>query len=874
VGPFIIRDEYGNAHEVPAGTQGAEPLPFGMAVGSDGGLYDESVPVGLGGKILGTIGIDTPNSHRANTSWTDAAKTSAANFFPGLVEGALAPFKIMGDNPDPRTMSNTDRVAVALGTFGAQGLGSALASGRGMLGKAGAKAGLADPNMRGNAASAALASGDERATAAAAFLDHNIPWDDLPDAPSRAWDFSEAVPEALEPDAPSSPFIAGTKKDGTPKTTVRGAQRQEFPGIYKRPDVIAREADARVAPESDALYDLFGVSRRDLADTARSRIGNADANVPFRSNPRGSEAAKGVMTKANRQRLVDVLGELEDTPLADGMDGWYVMDPAYQRLVDLVGPDEAKARYERFNTLTGMASPGSEVLTELNRGGHANYLAQQGRFDDFEKYGGLPGFARGHDFPKDMANIEGHPYHPTAHSGPMRRYLDTGEVNMTKGKVPAYIRASGVPETGFQTEVPVGDAHWSRAVGLADTRTKGDFGSSVSVPELQTLVPWWDSIASDVGLRPVSAQARLWGAMGPQTGVTSPVGAPKLELLSQKIAETAQRMRLSPDVVRDKVLLGELPLYSAGDERAAAPIMATVRYPEETVPSKVSGHLGGMHDPSYPEASKQAYIESLIPEGSRDPLISAMGYDPTPARAGQGAYRAGDGKMQFNPMRVYDVDGMVRPEEHEFAATAKAAVGAQDSVIPSWLTKPGVGETGVAVEGPFTTADVKRIATELGGDGGVVDGGDGTARVFRFGEGEVPYPGEPHGFSSIYNGLEDLWKTDSETPGTGYGSGAVTGEVIKAFEKLSPEMQARIDASPALRESFIQRIMTDEEASASGAGTLRDDIQNMRLRLALGGFSGLRGDLADGALLPAGGLPGTLLTSGPFSYAHREEEPE
>mgnify|MGYP006994437652 FL=1 len=318
-----------------------------MAVGSDGGLYDESVPVGLGGKILGTIGIDTPNSHRANTSWTDAAKTSAANFFPGLVEGALAPFKVMHDNPDPRTMSNTDRAAVALGTFGAQGLGSALASGRGMLGRAGAKAGLADPNMRGNAANAALASGDERASAAAAFMDHNIPWDDLPDAPARSWDFSEVAPEALEPDAPSSPFIAGTKKDGTPKTTVRGAQRQEFPGI-----------------------------------------------------------------------------------------------------------------------------------------------------------------------------------------------------------------------------------------------------------------------------------------------------------------------------------------------------------------------------------------------------------------------------------------------------------------------------------------------------------------------------------------------TDSETPGTGYGSGAVTGEVIKAFEKLSPEMQARIDASPALRESFIQRIMTDEEASASGAGTLRDDIQNMRLRLALGGFSGLRGDLADGALLPAGGLPGTLLTSGPFSYAHREEEPE
>lgn len=38
----------------------------------------------------------------------------------------------------------------------------------------------------------------------------------------------------------SSPYILGArKKDGTPKTTVMHAQRQEFPDIYKRPDPLS-----------------------------------------------------------------------------------------------------------------------------------------------------------------------------------------------------------------------------------------------------------------------------------------------------------------------------------------------------------------------------------------------------------------------------------------------------------------------------------------------------------------------------------------------------------------------------------------------------------------------------------------------------------
>ena len=383
----------------------------------------------------------------------------------------------------------------------------------------------------------------------------------LATAAKMAAKMSPAIEGSLGKILPSAAFKAA------PEQTVTNPLRNAFPGIYKRPDVIAQEAAARVAPESDALKRLFGVTRDDLYEMGKGRVGNISGVLPgAAANPKGSKAAVGVMNPSNEQRLLDVLSESEKYPaLVKGMDPWYIMDPAYKRLEELVGPEEAIKKYKQLNTLTGMASPGSDVLTEMNRGTAANYLATQGRFNDFVDYAGKPIGARGADFPEDIRSVLGHPYHKTAQATPMQQYLDSGQVQMSSPKVPMYIDASGVPQTGFQTDMPVGDAHWSRAVGLADTRgtatRKGKEvvpGASVSNPEMSQLGPWWrDKIASQAGLESVPAQARAWGAFSPQTGVESPIGAPKLELLATKIMEAANRYGVSPEQARDMILKGE-----------------------------------------------------------------------------------------------------------------------------------------------------------------------------------------------------------------------------------------------------------------------------------------------------------------------------
>jgi len=360
-------------------------------------------------------------------------------------------------------------------------------------------------------------------------------------------------------------------------TALRGGPVSEapYPGIHSNPRELV--ANANVAPEDAIMRRLFGVDRQDLFDISKggTRQGNI-AERPYKAaaNARGSAAAQEVATPENAARMQDIIGAARERPdLFKGMASWYTMDPLYDQFVKMYGPEEAINQYKRFNTFTGMASPGSEVLTELNRGTAARMMADKGKFEDFMKYGGQAEHERGRNFPKDLKAVIGHPYHSTAQAVPMAKFQNTGNVEMGSAKVPSYIAASGVPETGFQTQWPVGDAHWSRLIGLPETRTMRPEarGASASVPEMTTLTPWWqEQVAKASGLESVPAQAVAWGAGSHATGITSPIGAPKLELLAQQIEKTAQRLKVSPETARDLVIAGKAHAGHIDPKLAAA----------------------------------------------------------------------------------------------------------------------------------------------------------------------------------------------------------------------------------------------------------------------------------------------------------------
>lgn len=369
-----------------------------------------------------------------------------------------------------------------------------------------------------------------------------------------------------------------------PGEYVRDRQRTAYPGIYDRPDEIVRRAAENVAPEDPALFELFGVTRDGLFEMSKApRVNENIVRLP--KNPKGSQAAENVMTDRNRQRITDVLGEALGVPeLSKGMAAWYNMDPAYWRMQQI--SNDPELAFLRMNTFSGMASPGSDVMTELRRGSAARYLDEQGRFNDFERYGVNPNAPGA---PEDMRGLPGHPYSGTAHAIPMKEYSETGQIGIKAPKVPPYIQSSIPAELGGTWTVPVGDAHYSRGIGLADTRRGQEFGKSISTPELATIMPWWSGISRDVGVQEVPAQALAWGAFSRATGVETPVGAPKLELLARAIMNRARELNLDPRYVRDEVLAGRMRLaVPAG--AAGAGLLSSA--PDEAAASEIEQYLG------------------------------------------------------------------------------------------------------------------------------------------------------------------------------------------------------------------------------------------------------------------------------------------
>jgi hypothetical protein len=348
--------------------------------------------------------------------------------------------------------------------------------------------------------------------------------------------------------------------------TVKDAKQSKFPGIYDDPKEIMQRLGPG-APESPHLKDIFGVTRKDLHDSTIAR-GDVEPKTPIPGiapKGKGSAHAQNVMTPENAERIRNVIGAYKehDPSGYHGMVGWYEMDPMFKSIKKILGGDKDRAGdvYHKLNSYTAYASPMSSVDPEIRRGTAAATMAAEGNFDKFAKQGGLPNdqapsALKSKNF--ELGN-EGHAMHSTAQAPAMTRFNETGqEANAVK--TGTYRRSSDAPSrpgSEHQNTVPVGDSHWSRGAGLADVRGAKAFEGSAEGPEMKVLAPWYhDEVARhpDVNLPSTSAQAVQWGALSKETGVDSPIGAPKLEIWADQIAAAAKRADVSPKEMWQRIV--------------------------------------------------------------------------------------------------------------------------------------------------------------------------------------------------------------------------------------------------------------------------------------------------------------------------------
>lgn len=353
-----------------------------------------------------------------------------------------------------------------------------------------------------------------------------------------------------------------------------------YPKVWSMdPRQKAALASAKVQAESPWLKTLFGVTREDLYETSL-RKGNRPGQWDDVPNPRGSETAAQVMTPENAQRLVDELVEAEKYPeMFRSMHAWYVMDPAYRRLRELMPEEEANRAFARLNSFMAAASPMSEPTTEIPRGLAANVLDNRGLFGLFQQYGGKPAQGRAAQILQDrlgasdeelrglvslieeipFGKFPGHSAHINQ-AGMMARmggndYRLTGK----QPKVVLYSQASGVPDHphGFQTDSFIPDAGMTRSIGVSDATRANTPGAAMDVATYRDLRPWWrEKVAGAAGLEAVPAQAINWASSSPATGIGTSLGASKLELLANYIGRRAIETGEDPFKLRDMILMG------------------------------------------------------------------------------------------------------------------------------------------------------------------------------------------------------------------------------------------------------------------------------------------------------------------------------
>lgn len=347
------------------------------------------------------------------------------------------------------------------------------------------------------------------------------------------------------------------------KRFLKNPVRESFPGIYKDPDVLVNEAKQRLVEDpgkEGPMYKLFGHTRDSLDELSQGNR-DLDSIQPFlRQHPfnlsGSASTSQSVLTPKNAGRLTDMLGEALKDPQLRNTRSWYEMKPLWDRANELGVGDKGM---RDLNNRIAVMSAGSDPRTEINRGFHANWLANQGRLEDFVKYGGVSDEERGDWFPHDLQSLKGHSYHGTAQVPNLLDYEETGRLWPANHKVPTYAAATD-PKDPYSAR-PIADSHFNRILGYPDVATAKTAAVRQGTPsntEYSDIVPWFNkNVADKTGLRPRDAQALLWNLGGPQTGVRY-IGPSKLEMMSDYMHDTATKLGVHPEEARDLLLRGEI----------------------------------------------------------------------------------------------------------------------------------------------------------------------------------------------------------------------------------------------------------------------------------------------------------------------------
>jgi len=320
-----------------------------------------------------------------------------------------------------------------------------------------------------------------------------------------------------------------------------------------------------------------------------------------------------IIDALNDPLVVKGINETVDRGAELGGKEWYNTDPLFRRLVSSVGATNAPGEYARLMDIVAATSPRAKVQDNIRMASYYNYLlknglpvpdkpapgygsiaqkshvrharniGQQGGWNVFEnpKPASFSSNLQGN---QQVSTIDTHNFRLPGIISRDPRFLATSIDELVKpglndratiisDLMAQYPNMQGADLDAFASKlggekpkVTYRPQDWleSGSISMDEAVDRPSFWASAPQDnEYGYYEAWQQDQAKKMGMSPAQYQASMWVGGGEDTGLGS-VAEPFLKTFEARIKYTADRLGVSPDIVMEKMLKGEMPLMAQG----------------------------------------------------------------------------------------------------------------------------------------------------------------------------------------------------------------------------------------------------------------------------------------------------------------------
>jgi hypothetical protein len=254
---------------------------------------------------------------------------------------------------------------------------------------------------------------------------------------------------------------------------------------------------------------------------------------------------------------------------------WYNTEPLRERFLSVFG-DRTPERYKRFFDAQAATSPQLKVPDNIRTGSYFDYLREQGLPLPVKPAKGYGSKGQGFHIQNMGQLINEGDWDVIRNPKP-----PSFSVNLQGNQLPVAVDTHNMRPLGLlsrdprflatslkeaEGKPPISPLNMVRSgeISLEDALQRPTYWASVPRDnEYGYYEAWQQNQAREFDMSPAQYQSSMWLGAGDMTGLGS-APEPWLQTFEARVLYTADRLGVDPEIVLDKVIRGEMPLFNKG----------------------------------------------------------------------------------------------------------------------------------------------------------------------------------------------------------------------------------------------------------------------------------------------------------------------